>query len=728
MKLFYSVLLFTFFSLCTVAQENPVIDSLNRVLAQTESDSVKKKVKVLYLKYKQYLKLDSLDSALSVSYRIVDLGKKKENIENVYLGVSYVSSVLNKQKKYKEVEQIWDEFLDYIPSNDTVYKAKAYKQLGMRSYYKNDYANALKHFFKAVHYDEMLGDAKSSYQWVVYCYSRLNDVENAAKFNKEVIRLAKEDSSFLVLGRAYIGQGYYLMNLNRFVESYDFSKKAVAVYFNDLKDTTNGELGVAYGNIADVFIHYYKYAPDSIVYVNSEFKKVKNLSDAILDSAKYYIDKSAQIASKHNHNQRDFYVAFNYGDLYYYQGKIKKSEKEFLKCYAIAKKLSGMATERKRVAKQLYKVYKKLNNTDKALAFHEEYIMLKDSLLSTEKQKELGKQEALFEFEKQKTQEALEREKQKAIREAEFEHAQDLALEKERNQRIITYAVLFVLLLISVFTVVIFKRLKIARRQQVLIREQKQTIEQNRNQMLDSIEYSKKIQQRIFPTMEKVKAIFPKSFVYFQPKDVVSGDFYWVYKKGNRSYFAVADCTGHGVPGAFMTLISLNLLNSIIVEEVYNTAELLERLHEKLKKRMSSSEEDKIKHGLDIAMCCYNAETNELEYSGLHNPLYLVDKENVLTEYKGNKLFLGISSHFEVTLHRLKVNRGDTVYLSTDGFPDQKGGEKGKKYYYKRFRNLIIEVNKLPIEERRDKLKFEFERWKGDREQIDDVCIMGVEF
>jgi serine phosphatase RsbU (regulator of sigma subunit) len=135
-----------------------------------------------------------------------------------------------------------------------------------------------------------------------------------------------------------------------------------------------------------------------------------------------------------------------------------------------------------------------------------------------------------------------------------------------------------------------------------------------------------------------------------------------------------------------------------------------------------------MKHGLDIAMCAYDHDTNELEYSGLHNPIYIINKDNELREIKGDNLFLGISSNFDVTKHIIKIQPGDSVYMSTDGFPDQKGGEKGKKYYYSRLRNSLRTVNSKPIDERRLMLDQKFVAWKGELEQIDDVCIMGVSF
>ncbi len=178
-----------------------------------------------------------------------------------------------------------------------------------------------------------------------------------------------------------------------------------------------------------------------------------------------------------------------------------------------------------------------------------------------------------------------------------------------------------------------------------------------------------------------------------------------------------------------MTLISLNLINAIILEEdVNSTATILERLHVKLRERLTTSDEERMKHGLDVAMCAYDYDTGILEYSGLHNPLYIIDAENELTEIKGDNLFLGISENFNVTSHKIKLEKGSTVYMSTDGFPDQKGGEKGKKYYYSRLRNSLRVVNTKPMDERRLILDEKFEDWKGGKEQIDDICVMGVKF
>jgi len=704
------------------------LDSLETIISSATNDSTI--LQNLYYKSGAYREIDSIELAYNTSLKMLSIAKKMNDEKKIGWSTRTIAYNLYKLDRNIEGRALLKEYVATLTDKDTLVLAETYRFIGFTYIWEENYTEALKYYFKAHHYFELLDKSLFITANIASAYSRLNDEENATKYNFEHIELAIRDSNDRALASAYLSQGYYYLMLINHEASYEYSQKAKDVYLNKLKTPSAWGLGTVYGNIADVYIYYYKNNPDSILVVNPLFSQVSDLKKSMLDTAKYYIDKSYAIALENGAKRENlFYTFYGYGDLYYYQGKIKRSEKEFLKCYDISKNNEGMVFDRKKVTEQLYKVYRKLHDSEKALKFYEEFITLRDSLFNQDKQRDVGKQEAKFEFEKQKAKDEAQRAKAKAIEDARLEQEKAVAKEQEKNQRIITYSIAFGLLLISLFTVVIFKRLKVAKAQQVLIESQKGIIEKNRNQMLESIEYSKNIQQRIFLSPKELKELLPNSFLYFRPKDVVSGDFYWAYKKGNKVYFSVADCTGHGVPGAFMTLISLNLINAIILEEdVNSTATVLERLHVKLRERLTSSDEEKMKHGLDVAMCAYDYDTGILEYSGLHNPLYIIDAENELREIKGDNLFLGISDNFNVTSHKIKLTKGSTVYLSTDGFPDQKGGEKGKKYYYSRLRNLLRVINTKPMNERHLLLDGKFEEWKGDKEQIDDICIMGVKF
>jgi serine phosphatase RsbU (regulator of sigma subunit) len=701
------------------------LDSLKLVLETSVSDSAK--LRNLYWINRYHRQNDSLDKALEVAYKMLNLAEAKEDQKNITWSKRIIAYNLNLLGRREESLKLTTDYIASLETKDTADVATLYHDLGRECNRQENYSEALKYFFEAAKFYELMGNQLAILKDISSAYSRLNDEVNASKYNQKLIEIAAKNKDTLALASAYINEGYYNLMMIKHDISYSYTKKAQHIYENELNTPKSNSLFAVYSNIADVYIYYYKNAPDSILIVNPSFGQLKDIKQGMLDTARHYIDKAYEIGKYHNRNL--LYVYYGYGDLYYYQGKIKESEKEFLKSYELSLSNSGRIFDRKKVSEQLYKIYKKLGEREKALKFYEEFVALRDTLFNQDKQREVGKQEAKFEFAKEKAVEEAERAKQKVIDDAKLAQEKAVAKEQEKNQKIVTYSILLGLIIISVFTLLIFKRLKVARAQQVLIENQKITIEKNRNQMLESIEYSKNIQQRIFPTLQKVKSLLPNSFLYFRPKDVVSGDFYWVHHKGNKTYFSVADCTGHGVPGAFMTLISLNLINAIILEDDINTtSDILERLHVRLKERLTSSEEEQMKHGLDIAMCAYNHDTNQLEYSGLHNPLYIVNKENILKEVKGDNLFLGISSNFKVTKHIIDIQPGDSIYMSTDGFPDQKGGEKGKKFYYSRLRNTLRIVDKKPLEARERALDQKFIDWKGELEQIDDVCIMGVSF
>lgn len=721
----FILLFITLFLTVYIAGQDDKLDSLRNEVKIAKTDSAKSQN--LHLINRYYLSLEEGDKALAVGYEMLELAEKGKDQQRITFANRVIGYNLNGLGRKDESLKLANNYIQSLTTKDTSDIAILYEDIGNWYYGDENFSEALKYYFKAAHYYEKINKSTRITKVIAGTYSRLNDEANASKYNQKAIELAIIDSNYRMLGSCYLAEGYYNLMLIKHETSHVYSQKAKDLYLNHFKEPHSPNLGVVYGNIADVYIYYYKNYPDSILIINPSFKELKDIKKGMLDTAEYFIDKSYEIAKIHDRNL--FYIFYGYGDLYYYQGKIKESEKEFLKCYELSNQKGGKIFDRKKVSEQLYKVYKKMNDNEKALKFYEEFVALRDTIFNQDKQRDVGKQEAKFEFAKEKAKEEAQRAKQKAIDDAKLEQEKAVAREQEKNQKIITYSIALGLLLISVFTVIILKRLRVAKAQQVLIEAQKKTIEKNRNQMLESIEYSKNIQQRIFPTLETVKTLLPNSFLYFRPKDVVSGDFYWVHKKGNKTYFSVADCTGHGVPGAFMTLISLNLINSIILEDDINSSSsLLERLHVRLKERLTSSEEEQMKHGLDIAMCAYNHDTKELEYAGLHNPIYIINKDNELREIKGDNLFLGISPNFNVTNHVVKISSGDSIYLSTDGFPDQKGGERGKKYYYSRLRNSLRIIDTKPLEEREQLLDQKFIDWKGDKEQIDDVCIMGVSF
>jgi len=262
--------------------------------------------------------------------------------------------------------------------------------------------------------------------------------------------------------------------------------------------------------------------------------------------------------------------------------------------------------------------------------------------------------------------------------------------------------------------------------QMIRIHEQKIRIEEKQEEILDSIKYAKNLQNAILPPLKSIKTVFPDSFVFYKPKDIVAGDFYWIETIDEKVYITVADCTGHGVPGAMVSIMCSDALTKSVKElKLSHPSEILDKTDGLLEDHFSKSEEV-VQDGMDLALCSVDLSTNKLEYAGANNPLYLIRNSEII-EFKANKQPVGRFIHkFPFTNHIIDIKKGDCIYLLTDGFPDQFGGPMGKKFKYKPMKELLISISGKPMIEQGKIVKETFEAWRDDMEQVDDVCFMGI--
>ena len=315
-----------------------------------------------------------------------------------------------------------------------------------------------------------------------------------------------------------------------------------------------------------------------------------------------------------------------------------------------------------------------------------------------------------------------------------FSHFQNLVRSQYIKQALIS---LSVIVLLALFLISYAK--KILGEDQ----KQKEIIKQSHKEITDSINYAKHLQAAILPSFGEITKHLPNNFIYFKPKDVVSGDFYWFEKINGYSYIAAADCTGHGVPGAFMSVICSNALNRSVKEFcITDPAKILDKTRDIVIETFAKSGEN-VKDGMDIALCAFNSK--KVIYSGANSPLWIVRKTDLLTkeqketrstimqngisliEYKANKQPIGLHLNMTpFTQEEIDLHQGDSLYFFTDGFADQFGGEKGKKFKYKPFKRFLINLQSKPISERSQLLSNTFENWQGDLEQTDDICVVGV--
>ena len=258
---------------------------------------------------------------------------------------------------------------------------------------------------------------------------------------------------------------------------------------------------------------------------------------------------------------------------------------------------------------------------------------------------------------------------------------------------------------------------------------QKELVEEKNKEITDSINYAKRIQQNILTSDGYFKRHTTDFFILFKPKDIVSGDFYWALNHENKFIVMTADCTGHGVPGAMMSMMGINFLNEIVNEKhISSPANILNHLRTDIIKALNPEGSlEEAKDGMDCCLCSFDFKNMKLIYSNANNDLYIIrNKELIISQV--NKMPVG-AGHYADTLFKefeFSLQKNDLVITLTDGYADQFGGPKGKKYKYKQFENLLVENSHLPLNDLKLMLQADFDKWKGNLEQIDDVCVIGI--
>ncbi len=401
-------------------------------------------------------------------------------------------------------------------------------------------------------------------------------------------------------------------------------------------------------------------------------------------------------------------------------------------------------------AEILYLWNKKIGNASQALKMHEIYISTRDSINREENQMEIINQEYKYSYEKQKMLDDAENEKQKILEKARTDAVLLVEQEKEQQQKVLIYAISVGLILVIVFLVILFNRLKLTRKQKDEIDAQKsaiglqhQQLAETHKDMRDSIHYAKYLQSAILPSLEEINENLGAHFILYKPRDVISGDFYWFEHINGVNYIAAADCTGHGVPGAMLCVVCSNALNRSVNEfGLKEPDKILDNARKIVIETLGKK--GAVRDGMDISLgALYD---DKVVFSGANNPLWISRKKDLLTdselerkgtmigddlaliEFKGDKQPVGLYSYMkDFTQVEVALHEGDRLYFFSDGFIDQFGGEKGKKFKSRPFKKLILETALLSVEEQKEKIAVTFDQWKGQNEQVDDVCVIGIQ-
>jgi serine phosphatase RsbU (regulator of sigma subunit) len=267
-------------------------------------------------------------------------------------------------------------------------------------------------------------------------------------------------------------------------------------------------------------------------------------------------------------------------------------------------------------------------------------------------------------------------------------------------------------------------------KEEVLDRIERRTteLEIREKNIIDSLVYAQRIQEAMLPSQDYFRNHFKDSFILYKPKDIISGDFYWVGEKGAKIFVVAADCTGHGVPGALMSMIGLEILNKTINDDnIDDPSMILGVMNRGLEKTFSREKNlgTIIRDGMDIGLCVIDRNRKKIEYSGAFFPLYLI-RENNLIEIKGDKLIIGMNpSGLSYTNHELDIRKDDILYIFSDGYVDQFGGTENKKFMYRRFRHLLMTIHRFPVSDQKSILEDNIRTWMGDNPQVDDIMVIG---
>jgi serine phosphatase RsbU (regulator of sigma subunit) len=561
-------------------------------------------------------------------------------------------------------------------------------------YYKRKILSdeAIKHFLIALEIFDKKGDkSRAAKTRLALAYSFLDqELDLQAKENiKEALKIYEELNDSISIADC-LGSLANIYPLSEYKESVALYERAISVYKQFPSDANEKKIAIAQGNIAN--------------------KLIGNKVD--LTKARKVIKEANELWNKIGSYGGVAYNDVRLGEMFLYLKKPDSAIFHLKRCYYYAKKNNWMemidmsylfyseALFQKNLYKEAYEVLK-LGTT------------INDSLYKTEKKEEMIKISNKYKEEKA----ARERELEAALNEA-------MQREKEAKSKNIRNMLLLGLGIVLIFSIILFNRFKKIKQQKELIEDTHSQLEQKNQEILDSISYAKRIQGAILPPVKLFKQHLHESFILYKPKDIVAGDFYWMEHKDGKVLFAAADCTGHGVPGAMVSVVCNNGLNRSVREYgLIEPGKILDKTREIVIAEFEKSEEE-VKDGMDIALC--SLEGNKLQYAGANNPLWIIRNQEII-EIKADKQPIGkYAENKTYTTHNIELQKGDSIYIFTDGYADQFGGEKSKKFKAANFKKLLLSIQKKPMEEQKNIIEQGFKDWKGNLEQIDDVCIIGV--
>ncbi|MBK6523812.1 MAG: tetratricopeptide repeat protein [Sphingobacteriaceae bacterium] len=660
----------TFLSLCFgIRAQSSKIDSLKKVLLKANQDTFK--VATLNKLASTYARTGDLDAALPYFQEAYELSSKL----NYHFGI-----------------------------------AASLNNLGKVSLGKSAFPAALEYFFKSLEVAERYNfksGMASAMGNIGIVYDNEKDYNKALRYHYKSLKIEEEIGNLDGVAESYNSIGniyYYKQNYAKVIECYN---KAL-----DIKIKLGDEIGCAstLANIGNIYFYKKEYVKTREYYFKAltYFEKLENL-------------------------QAIGMLSNNIAETYIGEKNFKEALKYSQKSLQVSTQI-GVLDDIKNAYSSLSTIYAGLGNHKLSTDNLRLYIRYNDSIYNDENKRKAIEIDIKYHFDKKATNTRIENERKQIILKEEAE-----------KQKLIIYFGLGFLILVIVFAIYAFRSFKIKQKinaqlsiqkeeivaQRDEIELQRSIVEEKNKGLTDSINYAKRIQYTLLAHEAYLSENLKEHFVYFQPKDIVSGDFYWATNMegaaengGDLFYLAVCDCTGHGVPGAFMSLLSIGFLSEAIKEKhIKEPGEIFNYVRKRLIENISKEEQ---KDGFDGVLICINTKDNKVTYAAANSEPVLVDGETV-SYLLADKMPVGIGiTNDSFNTFELSYKKGDTLYIYTDGYADQFGGPKGKKFKYKQLNELLLAASGNDVAYQKENLKTNFDKWKRDLEQVDDVCVVGI--
>jgi serine phosphatase RsbU (regulator of sigma subunit) len=649
-----------------------------------------------------------MDQALSFANTSESYSKKANYKKGIALSLNVKSRVLYRKGEYDSSISVSEQSLAIARElNDSTLQSTSLLNLGSAYSYKAYNNQAIDYYFKGLAIEEHL-KIQPNLKWyfnnIGIMFSNQKNYPKALEYAikaKDVSEKTKDRRNLCMIYNN-IGWIYLLLEKN------DSARYALNKSLQMAEDANDRyTLALCLDNLSQLNIRLKQYA-----------------------KALDYSRRSYEIGEEEGFREQSVASLIAMGNIQLMEEKFTGAERDLLKGLTMAQEIKSKLLTRD-VSLLLATLHRKQSHFKKAYEYYKVYSEAKDSLLNEENSRLLTEMNTKYTTEKKEKEIELLKKN---------EDIQNLELSKKKNeldrQRTVSIAVFVGFLLLMIVAILMFSRYRLKKKANDqlqhafnLIEEKNVLIEKSNVMITDSITYAKRIQDAILPAPDDLTKLFSEDFfIFYLPSQIVSGDFYWCSKQQNKIIFIVADCTGHGVPGAFMSMIGNTLLNEIVNErKVTNTKKIAELLDEKIIHALHQHEGSQKYDGMDISICCIDETNKEISFTGAHHAMYTFDTS--LQKIKGDPYSIGGAQHQQSKIfssHTIPYKKGLQLYFLTDGYCDQSGGGTNKRFSSKRLETLLNEVYDLKMNEQKSRLEQAFEEWKGMTKQRDDILVVGI--